>query len=207
MRSSRTIGLVCLSVLILGSVYVIAQEQASSKAPTMTAEQKAMMDAWLKNGTPGPQHEKIKSLAGKWDADVSMQMDPAAPEEKSKATMVNQSIFDGRFLQQDYNGTFMGQPFKGMGMVGFDNQKQKYVMGWIDSMDTAMMVAEGTADESGKVITFKSEMDCPGTNEKVSVRQVLTIQDNDHHTFESYQTKKGSAEFKGMTIKYTRAGS
>jgi hypothetical protein len=37
------------------------------------------------------------------------------------------------------------------------------------------------------------------------MRQVLTVVDNDHHTFESYDIYPDGKEWKGMTIKYTRA--
>ena len=39
----------------------------------------------------------------------------------------------------------------------------------------------------------------------MSIRNVLTVTDNDHHTYESYQSKDGQPETKCMTIKYTRA--
>src|SRR5438045_2407752 len=109
MRKARTFIVACALVLVACGVWVIAQDKAQpaaasagGAAPQMTAEQKAMMEAWVKNGTPGPQHEKLKALAGKWDADVSMQMDPATPPEKSKGTMTNTSVYEGRFLTQDY---------------------------------------------------------------------------------------------------------
>ena len=69
---------------------------------------------------------------------------------------------------------------------------------------TMIMMAEGTADESGKTITYRSECADPVTKQKIAMRQVLTIDDADHQTYEGYQTKDGK-ESKYMTIKYTRA--
>ena len=37
--------------------------------------------------------------------------------------------------------------------MGYDKLKEKYVNLWIDDMSTMVMIAEGTADSSGKVIT------------------------------------------------------
>ena len=47
-------------------------------------------------------------------------------------------------------------------------------------------------------------MDCPfKPSGKQTVKQVVTITDNDHHTYEMYDIE-GGKENKTMTIKYTR---
>lgn len=185
-------------VITLTGAITFAQDAA--KKPT----QQEMMEAMMKYGTPGKQHEQLKAMAGTFDADVTFKMDPAAPEQKSKAKMVNEALFDGRYLKGDYTGDFMGQPFKGMSVMTFDNAKEKYVSLWIDSMSTMMMLSEGTADSSGKVITTSCTFDCPVQKERITSRMVVTIQDNDHHTMDMYCTQ-GGKEHKSMTIKYTRA--
>ena len=48
-------------------------------------------------------------------------------------------ILGGRYLEQRYEGTMMGQPFSGIGVTGFDNYKKKFVSTWVDSMGTAIM--------------------------------------------------------------------
>jgi hypothetical protein len=108
-------------------------------------------------------------------------------------------------LKVPSRGTFGGQPFEGRGLWAYDNAKKKYVSGWIDSMSTMVMIAEGTADSSGKVITTTFEMTCPVTNKPMKSRSVLTIEDADHHTYESWSSLDGSPEHKCMTIKYTKA--
>ena len=193
-----------LTAIVLALVCSIALAQDAAKDTAKKPTQQEMMEAMMKYGTPGKQHEQLKAMVGTWDADVTFQMDPAAPEQKSKAKMVNESLFDGRYLKGDYTGDFMGQPFKGMSLMTYDNAKEKYVSLWIDSMSTMMMLSEGTADSSGKVITTSCTYDCPIQKERVSSRMVLTIQDNDHHTMDMYCTQ-GGKEHKSMTIKYTRA--
>jgi hypothetical protein len=206
MRNLRNIVVLCLVVLVAGGVWLIAQDnKPPAGAPAPSPEQKAMMDAWMKLGTPGAQHEKLKMMAGKFDAEVTMQMDPAAPAEVSKGSESSEMLYGGRYLKCDFVGSFMGQPFSGTSLFAYDNQKQKYVMTWIDSMSTMVMVAEGMADASGNVITLNSECEDPVTQKKTPMRQVLTIQDADHHTYESYQTKDGK-ENRCVMIKYTRAG-
>jgi len=114
-------------------------------------------------------------------------------------------FFDGRYLHGDFSGSFMGKPFKGHGLWAYDRFKQKYVSLWIDDMSTMVMISEGTADSSGKVITVTGKCPDPATGKELTMKQVLTVTDNDHHTYESYQSQDGKDEVKCVTIKYTRA--
>ena len=189
-----------LAVAMAG-VYVWAADETK---PAVDPAMAAQMEAWMKIGAPGAQHQKLQELAGKFDAEITAQMAPEAPADKSKGTETREALFGGRYLKCDYNGSFMGMPFNGMAVWGYDNQKQKYVMSWIDSMSTMIMMSEGSADEAGKTITYKTECEDPVSKQKIPGRQVLIIEDADHQTFEGYQTKDGK-EAKVMTIKYTRA--
>ena len=42
--------------------------------------------------------------------------------------------------------------------IGYDNRTKKYQMTWRDTMTTSTMIFEGTADATGKVITFTGEV-------------------------------------------------
>ena len=197
-------------VLVAATAFLLAADDKKTEGGAAAGEDNAamaakMMETWMKLGQPGKEHERLKMLEGKFDADVTMQMMPGMPEEKSKGTADNKTLFDGRYLMGEYKGTFGGQPFEGHQLFGYDNAKKKYFSGWIDSMSTMVMMSEGDADSSGKVITTKCEMTCPVTNKPMKSRMVLTIEDADHHTFESYSSLDGSPEHKSMTIKYTKA--
>jgi len=179
-----------------------ATAAASTAAPDAAAQAK-MMEQMMKLAAPGPEHEKLKAMVGKWKADVTVIM-PGAPEEKSTGTMNNEMIMGGRYLYQTYEGTMMKMPFKGGGVVGYDNVKKKYVSVWIDEMSTQIMMSEGTMDESAKTITMTAAVDCPMDNSKHTMRQVVTMTDDDHHTYEMFDTGPDGKETKCLTIKYTR---
>ena len=78
---------------------------------------------------PGPEHKVLAKLAGAWDAQVKFH-GPAGTAE-SKGTMKRAMIMGGRFLKEDFTGDMMGMKFQGMGIVGFDPAKKKYVSTWI----------------------------------------------------------------------------
>ena len=159
----------------------------------------------MKAATPGPQHEVLKKMAGDWNAKVTTQMDPSQPAQVQSSTSTLTMLMDGRYCQEVVSGQMMGQPFSGMGITGYDNVLGKYVSTWIDNMGTGIMTSTGTADASGKVITWAASMTDPVTGKVSKERMVTTIVDDDHHTLEMYGTPPGAKkEMKTMTIEYSR---
>ena len=199
MRTWMWVAALTLS-LGLTAALVRGAEEPAKKAPS----QDEMMAAMMKAATPGPEHQKLKAFEGKFTADVTA-FDPASgKEEKSTGAMKNEMILGGRYLKQDYSGTMMGQPFKGGGLVGYDNMKKKYTMLWVDELSTQMMISEGTMDDAGKMLTTTCTMDSPGDNMKKTYKQVVTLADEDHHTFDMYEVAADGKETRILTIKYTR---
>jgi len=110
----------------------------------------------------------------------------------------------GRFLQDEYKGKAMGKPFKGMGLLGYDNAANSYVSVWLDSSSTGVMTSKGTVDASGKVFTFNGEYTCPITGETRHTREVLTVVDNKTRVFEMFDKDPMGKEFKALEVTYTR---
>jgi hypothetical protein len=173
------------------------------KAPS--ADQQAMWDKMVKAATPGPPHEMFKKMAGEWSTTVKFQSDPTQPMQESQGTSTITTLMDGRYCQEVATGQMMGQPFSGMGILGYDNVMGRYVSTWIDNMGTGIMTGTGTADASGKVIKWSGTMSDPVTGKPSKERMVTTITDDDHYTFEMYGTPPGGKkEMKMMTIQYSR---
>jgi uncharacterized protein DUF1579 len=187
------------------AMLVAATAHAADSQPAMTKEQQAMMDKMMKAAAPGPQHEALKKMAGDWNLKVKFQMDPSQPWQEAQSTATVTMLMDGRYCQELATGEMMGGPFNGMGITGYDNVIGKYVSTWIDNMGTGIMTSQGTADASGKVITWAGTMSDPATGKTSKVRMVTTIADDDHHTFEMFAVPPGAKkEMKTMTIEYTR---
>jgi hypothetical protein len=200
MRTALTLA---LGLTLAVSAVTFAEEKAAT--PSKQPSPQEMMAKMMELGAPGPQHEKLKAMEGTFDAEVTMQMTPDAAPTTSKGKMTNQMVFGGRYLHGQYKGEFMGQPFEGMSVFGFDNMKKQYFNGWIDSMSTGVMMAYGSSDSAGKVITCTAKVDCPMDNSVKTMKTVVTITDNNAHTYEMYDVGADGKEFKTMTIKYTRA--
>ncbi|MGZ8394793.1 MAG: DUF1579 domain-containing protein [Nitrospira sp.] len=192
-----TITVTCLCV-VMATVPALAKD----KQPT-DAEMQAMMETYKKLATPGEPHKQLAGLAGSWTTNTKSWMDPNKPPIESAGTAEMKVLLDGRFLQQEFTGEMMGQPFSGVGIDGYDNLRKKYVTTWIDTMGTGIFSMEGTASADGKTITLKGQHAEAGGGH-MTHRAVWKISDNNTQTFVMYGTHKGGKEMKMMEITYTR---
>jgi hypothetical protein len=173
-------------------------------APAHVPSQEEMMKAWTAAATPGEAHKKLEPMVGSFTVVTKMWMDPSKPPEESTGTTESKWVLGGRFVEQQVEGTAMGQPFHGIGYTGYDNYKKKYVGSWVDSMGTMIMTSTGTADASGKKFTFWSTIDDVVMKKPLKVKGVLTIVDDDHHAYEMWAPGPDGKMFKSLEIAYTR---
>ncbi|MDQ6801587.1 MAG: DUF1579 domain-containing protein [Acidobacteriota bacterium] len=186
--------------ILLSSMATLAQDHSKQMSP----EEKAAMDSMMKAAAPGEMHKKLAGMVGKWSATVKMYAQPGAPAQVSNGTSENKMVLGGRWVQETFNGSFMGMPFSGIGYTGYDNMKKQYVGTWMDTMSTSMMQSAGTADASGKTFEFNSTMDDPMTGKSVAMKSTVTVADNNHHTMEMWAPAPDGKMFKMMEINYTR---
>ena len=98
----------------------------------LQADQKEDMDKmkaeamakWQEYATPGEGHKVMEQLVGNWDYSLKYWTSPDTPPEESTGTNDIKWILDNRFLEMNVKGTSMGQPFEGMGIIGYDNAKK-----------------------------------------------------------------------------------
>ena len=192
--------LLCLC-LCLAATPTLADKPAGKGKGAM--DPAAMQEMMAKAAAPGLQHEWLKKMVGSWDCTVKVSMDPSQPMQESKSTSVITSIMDGRYIQEDATGEMQGNPFHGMGITGYDNVLKKFVSTWVDNAGTGIMRSEGMTDAAGKVLTFTGAMIDPATGKMMKYRMVSTVVDDDHHTFEMFNTQNGK-EMKMMQIDYAR---
>jgi len=191
----------CAGLLVAGAA---AAQDAKPADKPMSAEQKAMMEAWAKFATPGEGHKALAGMAGTWDAEVTSWMEPGQPPTKSKGTSENRMVLGGRWVESKFTSEMMGQPFEGLGYTGYDNYKKKYIGTWQDNMSTAVMLSEGTFDAAGKVMTSTSTMDDPMTGKTSTIKMTTTIESPDHHVFEMWGPDPSGKVVKQMQIDYRR---
>ncbi len=161
------------------------------------------MAEWIELGKPGPEHAELMKSAGTWTVEAKYWMQPGAEPTQSKGTAVFTALFGGRYLRLEYEGDFDGQPFRGIGCMGFNNATKKYEDVWIDSHSTGTMLTTGTETEPGKVWTFAGSCAGPGGKE-MKMRNVMKKISGDRMLVESF-CDEGSGEMKCWEGTYTRS--
>ena len=163
-----------------------------------------MMKAFMAYATPGEAHKALSNLIGTWDAKITSYMDPSGKPTEEKGTSTYRSIMDGRYILEEVESQFMGQPFKGMGLYGYDNGSKKYVSTWVDSMGTGIMTGTGTSDDGGKTINWTSRAFDPMTGKEQNYRSAMHRISDDQYHFEMFGPGPDGKEMKSIEITYNR---
>ena len=177
-------------------------EDDQKKSAKQAADTEAMMAAYERAAAPGAEHKTLQKMVGRWSATVKHWPVPGEPIVET-GTAETKSILGDRFIQTTFSSTFMGKPFSGISITGYDNVKKKFVSTWLDSMATGIMRIEGTMDQGGRVLTQKATHTNPMTGKETSTRIVTTLNGETTYTDEFYE-KRGGRDVKTMEITYAK---
>lgn len=166
-------------------------------------DQDAAMKAWMSYMTPGDVHKMLAKDDGEWNEEITVWMAPGAPPTKNTATVSNKMILGGRYQESKHTGNFMGMPFEGYGLIGYDNAKKVFVSSWVDNMGTGIMTMEGKWDDKTKTIHFMGKVTDATTGKETPVRETFSYIDNNKQKMEMFMTQEGK-EYKSMEIIFTR---
>jgi len=177
-----------------------AQGRQETKAPAVAPE----MEAYMKLASPNENHKLLEPFVGNWKAEVKIWNDPATPPNVSAGTAAFRMIYDGRFLQGEFTGEYMGHPFNGMELMGYDNLQKKFIGFWVDSGSTWFMTSTGTVDKDGKRFRMAGTMTNPMTMKPEEYRDESTFETPDRIVSKSFSKASGGKEIQTMEIIYTR---
>ncbi len=186
-----------------------ANEEAkkAQEATRKAIENDPAMKKWVEYSTPGEPQKRMEALVGQWDGEVTMWMAPGAPEQTSTTKATIKMELGGRYLRATHEGVFMGLPFNGTSVWGYNNLRKEYESTWIDNMGTGIMYSTGQCDSTGKVFTFTGEADDFDTGKKVKERSVTTVAGADSWKMEMFRPGPDGKEYKTMEINYHRLGT
>jgi hypothetical protein len=180
-------------------------KMAEKKPEAMSMPDSATMAKnWQDYMTPGDVHKMMAKWDGVWNGEVTMWMQPGAPEQKSTSTATNKMIMNGLYQQSTHAGNMMGMPFNGISTTAYDIHRKEFVSTWIDNMGSGIMVLKGPWDEATKTINLKGRMTDPGTTGEADVRETFKIIDDNTQEMEMFVMMPDGKEFKTMNIKFTR---
>ena len=121
---------------------------------------------------------------------------------ETTGTATFKMILGGRWQEQTFHGTFMGKPYEGRGLLGYDNLKQELVGYWLDTMSTSASVSTGQCAGDRKSIAMSGSWDMPGET-KMPFRTLLTLVSPTSMTYAMHATM-GGKEMPMMELTYTK---
>ena len=157
-------------------------------------------------GPPQPteHHRLLKGDVGTWDAKMNVWFTPDAEPMTSQGTETNELLGNGMWLVSHFDGDIAGTPFVGLGTMGYDPLKRKYVGTWIDNVTPHLSVMEGDYDAKDKTLTMISERPGPDGRETRTVKSILKYVDADTRSFEIQVQGDDGKFWKMLETQYTR---
>jgi len=187
------------AAFLLCTTAALAEE---AKAPS--PQEQAMMEKYMKAATPGPEHQQMAKMVGKWNLKVTAWMAPGAPPQTSNGTAEFRSILGGRYIEQEAKGDMAGQPFEGKGLEGYDNVTHEHWGTWVDTMTTGVMSMKGKCKDAKKC-TETGKMSDAVAGKAVPVSSTMTMKDDNTMVMEMTGPGPNGKPYKSMEIIYTRA--
>lgn len=193
-------GLVCGAVTMLFTAQVASQSEGETdltdQALRQAANQAASISAF---------HKKLRKIKGRYDQTIKWWRAPgAAPDESSGWSNTDWEV-DGRFLIQRIEGRWLGSPFRGVAILGYDNATEEFTAVWMDNLGSNIIFSRGKADESGETITLRGQHVDIITGEKVETTAILQMPDRKGETkLEMFRTGPDGADFKFLEVATTR---
>jgi len=196
---STTLVLACAATVALA-----AEPAKKGTPPPMSPEQAAKMQAYTKASTPGPRHQALAQRVGKWDFAGKFWEEPNGPGQESKGAAERSMILGGRVLVEKVTSQFMGMPFEGQGMMGYDNVTGKFWSTWNDNMSTGMMSSHGTCEPGMARCEMVDTFADPLTGKETTTRSTFHKAGADKEVYTTYGKGPDGKEFKMMELTYTR---
>jgi hypothetical protein len=194
-----------MKILAAAAFALFAFSALADEPPKMSKEAQAMMEKFMKAATPGPEHQAMAKMAGKWKLQTTMWTKKGAPPMKSEGTAEFTSILGGRYLQQEVHGSMgEGQPFEGRGIDAYDNVTKTRQSVWVDNMGTGLMVMKGKCALAAKSCTMNGKVADVMLGKDVPVSSTVTVKDDNTFIFEMTGPGPDGKGFKSLEIVYTR---
>lgn len=183
-----------LLVAISGSFWlghVVAQDGKDDPMPM------GEMPPWMKKTE---EHAKLQESTGTWHVEAQMFMGPEPMPFTGVAK--RKSILGGNFVEETFTCDFMGQPFEGRMIEGYDPIQKEYVGVWVDSSTPYMQVSRGKMKDG--VLTMRGKGVDSHTGKIVEMMYMVKEESDDEATMTMYQIGEDGEKTKTMHMVYRR---
>lgn len=116
---------------------LLAQPVAAS---AQSAAELANLPAATRLALPGEKHQWLAPLVGTWNVEMRVWPAPGAPPIESKTlTAKREWVLGGRYLREDLDGTFAGNPSTRVAFLSFNNLDERFELATIDTFEPGQM--------------------------------------------------------------------
>lgn len=159
------------------------------------------------NAQPREPHEFLAKMAGTYSCTLRMWAGPDAqnqPPMESRGQAWIEPVLGGRFMQMKFAAAMMGQPFEGLGYLGFDNSRRIFTSSWMDTMSTSTLYMTGSINREGDQINLFGAADEPALGEYGKIiKYTYNFVDDDTFIFRAWEVQYGDP-WKVIEIEYRR---
>jgi len=202
--SNRNALMTTLLTICLG-LGACASTNQETPAEAQGMDPEAMMAAYTEANAMNENHERMAELVGRWEVAGKSWMAPDQPPMETTGIAEFSQILGGRYLRQDYMSEFMGMPYQGFAIGGYDNARKVHVDYWFDSMGTAAYVSEGNWDAAGTTYTSQGTHLNPVTGATEGTKNVITKESAYQFVFTMYMQMPDGSFVKSMELTYSRS--
>lgn len=168
--------LAAVFVFAAASALIANRVTAQSKGASATGQQpdaeqmKAMMEGmqkYMEGIKPGKHHEPLNHFVGSWETTTKMWWGgPGTDPIVTKGTSEIKWVLGGRFVLDEHKGKMMMPDmsgsmkeidYEGIGLMGYNNERNIYEQTWVSSAGTNMLTMKGAFDSTGKVLALYGE--------------------------------------------------
>ncbi len=201
----RTIRTVALTGAAFAAGLFVATSPLQGRQDGAPADEPSPQEKWSAYGTPGEVHEQLAKRVGTWKVASWMHPEDGGAPQLTQMTSTIEPMYGGRYFVERLQGEFLGEPFEGFGIVGYNNVSRRYNSIWMDSMSTGIEYFTGFYSvEDGGVIWFGNSTD-PVVGGMRRAKIVTRTISDDEHSMTLGLLEPTSGEYgKSMEMFYTR---
>ena len=186
-RIAPTVFVIVLSFW-LGTVLATQQDDPS-----------AMLPPWMRLGED---HAQLAKSVGKYDVTGQYWMGPDGPAMPWTAKAERKMILGGRYLQETMTADFMGQPFEGWLIQGYDTVAKEHFTIWMDSTSPIVATSRGKAVDGVLKMTGDGPDQMTGQPKKTKSE---IREEGDKVMLTMWDVLPDGKSFKSMELTYTPA--
>lgn len=136
-------------------------------------------------------HAQLARFSGTWSVTQSFWSAPNAAAVIDQGRARFTMVLAARHLREELT-IASKTPFEALSYIGYDDKTGRYFSTWMDVNFNGLILAEGSYDAASRSYVFRGKMATgPDPSKAVPVREVLTVSDDNHFTYDFFEQHAG----------------